>query len=224
MLAHELRNPLAAITHATHLLKRGAGENRTPELDMIERQSANLVRLVNDLLDVARISRGLIELQRELLDLTPIVRSGAEAARGKVEQHKHVLNVAVPDFPLCVEGDRVRLEQVVSNLLENAIKYTPTGGRVNVTLAEEGGEAVLRVSDSGIRLTPANIERIFDVFTQVDSSLAPCRRRIGLGLTVVRRVVEASTAAGSMRRSEGPDRGSEFIVRLPLEIGGTRSK
>lgn len=215
MLAHELRNPLETITHAVHLLKHGAGD-RAPRLrDVMERQTIRLARLVNDLLDVARVSRGLIELQRENLDLIPIVRLSAEAAQHKVEQRRHVLTVAVPDAPVCVEGDRVRLEQVVANLLENAIKYTEPGGRIGMTLSEEGDQAVLRVSDNGIGLAPESLDHVFEVFTQVSSSLARSSGGLGLGLTVVRRVLELHEGHIEAH-SAGLGQGSEFVVRLPL--------
>jgi two-component system CheB/CheR fusion protein len=215
MLAHELRSPLAAIAYAIYLLKREP-ENGEPRMyEMIERQTAHLVRLVNDLLDVARISRGLVELQREPLDLTPILRYGVESVRGKVEQRHHTLTLSVPDFPVCVDGDRVRLEQVVINLLENAIKYTEPGGRIEVSLSEDANEAVLEVADSGIGLTPESIDRVFEVFTQVDSTLARAGGGLGLGLTVVRRVIELH--GGRIEaRSAGLKRGSQFVVRLPL--------
>lgn len=216
MLAHELRNPLGTVTHAVHLLKHGAGDNAPRLHDVMERQTIRLVRLVNDLLDVARVSRGLIELQRETLDLIPIVRLSAEAALNKVEQRRHVLTVSVPDASVCVEGDRVRLEQVVANLLENAIKYTEPGGRIGMTLTEEGGEAVLRVTDNGIGLAPESLDHVFEVFTQVSSSLARSSGGLGLGLTVVRRILELH--GGRIEaHSAGLGQGSEFVVRLPLK-------
>jgi two-component system CheB/CheR fusion protein len=215
MLAHELRNPLGAITHAMHILKLGKDEHVPHMHAMIERQTGRLVRLVNDLLDVARVSRGLIELQRKPVDLTPIVRDAAEAARGKLDQRRHVLTVSVPDFPVAVEGDPVRLEQVVSNLLENAIKYTDPGGRISMSLAEEGAEGVLRIADNGIGIAPESIGQVFDLFTQVDTSRTRKGGGLGLGLTVVRRVMELHGGRIEVR-SPGLGKGTEFIARLPL--------
>jgi two-component system CheB/CheR fusion protein len=216
MLAHELRNPLGAITHAVHLLKQGSSDAAPRLHDMMERQTIRLVRLVNDLLDVARVSRGLIELQRETLDLIPVVLLSVDAARERAEQRRHVLTVSVPDGPVCVEGDRVRLEQVVANLLENAIKYTEPGGRIDVKVSEDGSDAVLRVADNGIGLAPESLEQVFEVFTQVNSSLARSSEGLGLGLTVVRRVLELH--GGRIEAlSAGLGQGSEFVVRLPLK-------
>jgi two-component system, chemotaxis family, CheB/CheR fusion protein len=213
MLAHELRNPLGAISHAITVLKQGSPQHVQAMHAMIERQCGRLVRLVNDLLDVARVSRGLIELKREPIDLVTIVREATEAARGRLESQRHVLTVSVPDFPVGVEGDPVRLEQVVANLLENAIKYTPPGGRISISLSEEGGESVIRVRDNGIGIPPANIRQVFDIFTQLQPSLTG-GGGLGLGLTVVRRILELH--GGRIEaRSEGKGMGSEFIARLP---------
>jgi two-component system CheB/CheR fusion protein len=214
MLAHELRNPLGPISHAVHLLKRGGGD--APKLHaMIERQTIRLVRLVDELLDVARISRGLIELKRAPVDLATIARQAIEASRARADQRQHTLVASIPDAPVCVDGDAVRLEQVVSNLLENAIKYTNAGGRISVALTEEGSDAALSVADNGIGLEPGAQERIFDLFTQVDGSLARSGGGLGLGLTVVRRVLEMH--GGRIEaHSAGLGRGSEFVVRIPL--------
>lgn len=214
MLAHELRNPLGPISHAVHLLKRGMGD--APKLyEMIDRQTVRLVRLVDELLDVARISRGLIELKREPVSLTQIVRESAEASRPRVEQRRHVLELLVPEAQLYVDGDAVRLEQVIANLIENAVKYTEPGGRVAVSLTQVAQEAVLSVADSGIGLEAKTLERIFDPFTQVDSSLARAGGGLGLGLTVVRRVLDMH--GGRIEaRSAGLGSGSEFVVRIPL--------
>lgn len=214
-LAHELRNPLGAITHAVHLLVRGTAEHSGRLHLMIERQTRRLVRLVDDMLDVARIGRDLIEVKRQPLDLTLLVNNAAEAAAGRLEERNHVLSVSTPSAPVYVNGDAVRLEQVVSNLLENAIKYTEPGGRIVILLTEEGSTAVLRVIDNGIGLAPEAFERVFSLFAQIDSSADGSSGGLGLGLTVVRRVLELH--GGSIHAwSAGLGQGSEFTVRLPL--------
>lgn len=216
MLAHELRNPLAPLLHTIHLLRRGKVEPTTMKhYELMERQTHRLVRLVDDLLDVARISRGLIDLKREVVDLNRIVQEAANAAEARVEQYGHTLSLNLPEVPLRAKGDPVRLEQVVANLIENAVKYTPAGGRIAVTLSQERAEALLSVRDSGIGLAPEVLERIFDLFAQVDSTLARAGGGLGLGLTVVRRVLELHGGRVEAR-SAGLGQGSEFIVRLPL--------
>ena len=214
MLAHELRNPLAPLLHTIHLLLRGV-EPTTKHYELMDRQTQRLARLVDELLDVARISRGLIELTRETVDLSALVREAANAATARVEQRRHTLTITVPDGPLNVDGDRVRLEQIIANLVENAVKYTAAGGQIWLTLTEEDGEAALSVRDTGIGLAPDMLDRIFDLFTQIDSTLARSGGGLGLGLTVVRRLLELH--GGRIEaRSPGLGHGSEFIVRLPL--------
>jgi two-component system CheB/CheR fusion protein len=221
MLAHELRNPLTPIRHAIHLLRHPQPDQSPTHLyDMIDRQTVRLVRLVDELLDVARISRGLIELKRETLDLGVLVRHAADACRARIEERGHTLSLEVPGTGLLVDGDSVRVEQVISNLLENAAKYTLPGGRITLTLARVNGEAVLSVRDTGIGLEPAVLERIFDLFTQVDNSLVRSGGGLGLGLAVVRRVLELH--GGYIEaHSAGLGQGSEFIVRLPALSAAT---
>ena len=216
MLAHELRNPLAPITHTLALLRGGTADPGTMKAyDLLERQTRRLVRLVDELLDVARISRGLIELKRESVDLGALVRQVVEAARARIEQYHHIVSLDLPERAVCVNGDPVRLEQVVSNLLENAVKYTPSGGRIALQLVAENGDAVLSVRDHGIGIAPQMLEHIFELFAQVDSTLARAGGGLGLGLTVVRRVLELH--GGRIEaRSPGLGHGSEFIVRLPI--------
>jgi two-component system CheB/CheR fusion protein len=214
MLAHELRNPLATIMHSVHVLPSSDEAVSAPKL-MIERQAQNLVRLVDELLDVARISRGSIELQREPVDLAAIAREAAKAASHRAAELRHELTLALPDRPVLVDGDRIRLEQVISNLLENAVKYTDPGGRITLALTPDHGEAVLSVRDTGIGLAPEVLENVFDLFTQVDRSLSRTHGGLGLGLTLVRRVL-ALHGGSSVARSAGLGKGSEFIIRLPL--------
>jgi two-component system, chemotaxis family, CheB/CheR fusion protein len=216
MLAHELRNPLTPIRHAIHLLRHPRPDQSASHLyDMIDRQTVRLVRLVDELLDVARITRGLIELKRETVDLSVLVRHAAEAGRPRMEDRGHTLSLNMPDTGVLVDGDAVRLEQVISNLLENAAKYTDPGGQITLTLAQVNGEAILSVRDTGIGLEPAVLERIFDLFTQVDNSLVRSGGGLGLGLAVVRRVLELHGGHIEVR-SAGLGQGSQFIVRLPV--------
>jgi two-component system CheB/CheR fusion protein len=216
MLAHELRNPLAPIMHAVALLRRGDGGTTASKLyDMIERQTRRLVRLVDELLDVARISRGIIELKSEPVDLGALVRETAAASRSNIEERGHELTLTLPEMPVWVNGDAVRLEQVVSNLLDNAAKYTAPGGRIAVKLTQDQGQALVSVCDNGIGLAPDTLESIFDLFSQVDRSLAHSRGGLGIGLTLVRRVLDLH--AGRIEaRSGGLGKGSEFRVRLPM--------
>ena len=216
MLAHELRNPLAPIVHALLLLRPLTTDPAAARLNaMIERQSQRLARLVDDLLDVARISRGVITLKRERVELYAVARQSAEASRARMEERHQELSLSLPERPLVVDGDPVRLEQVIANLLDNAAKYTEPGGTIRLAVAQEGNEAVLSVKDSGIGLAPEVLESIFEPFTQVDRSLGRASGGLGLGLSVVRRLLELH--GGRIEaRSAGLGQGSEFIVRLPL--------
>ncbi|MDE2261039.1 MAG: response regulator, partial [Gammaproteobacteria bacterium] len=217
MLAHELRNPLAPITHAVHLLHNRHADPASVKLyEMMERQTQRLVRLVDELLDVARISRGLIAIKRDPVDLVAVVREAAEASRSRIDQAHHELSLVLPEEPVLVSGDSVRLEQVVCNLLENAAKYTPPGGQITLTLRrQEADEAVLIVRDTGIGLESATVDGIFELFTQVDRSLAHSGGGLGLGLAVVRRILELH--GGRIEaQSAGLGAGTEFIVRLPV--------
>ena len=220
MLAHELRNPLTPIAHAIHLLQQDVAGVANPKLyAMIERQTQRLARLVDELLDVARISHGHIELRRGRLDLVAIAQHAADASRVRIEERRHELSIALPQWPVPVDGDPVRLEQVITNLLENAAKYTEPGGRIQLRVTQDRDQAVLSVRDSGIGVAPENLETIFELFTQVDSSLARQGGGLGIGLTLVRRVLELH--GGHIEaRSAGVGHGTEFIVRLPLATSG----
>ena len=187
MLAHELRNPLTPITHAVHLLQRESfGGSPAVLYAMIGRQSQRLVRLVDDLLDLARINRGHIELRNSLVNLTTVVQDAAESVRVRMEERRHEIKISVPFSPVCVDGDAARLEQIVSNLLDNAAKYTNLGGRIEVNLTEQAGQAVLSVRDNGIGLATDDLEHIFELFDQVDRSLSRSGGGLGIGLTLVR--------------------------------------
>ncbi|MDG3002267.1 hybrid sensor histidine kinase/response regulator [Paludisphaera mucosa] len=216
MLAHELRNPLAAISSATQVAKRGrAKEQLDWGLDVIERQGRHLSRMIDDLLDASRITRGVIDLHREPVDLAPILRSAVETARPLIDQKQHAISVQIDAGRMGVEGDATRLEQVFVNLLNNAAKYTDAGGRLSLSARAEGGRVVVRVRDTGMGMTPEFLARAFDLFVQGDRSAARSEGGLGIGLTLVKSLVEmhgGSVAASSA----GPGLGSEFAVRLPL--------
>jgi signal transduction histidine kinase len=183
---------------------------------VIERQTDLMTRLVDDLLDVSRISRGKIELRRERVDLRDVVQAAVETNQPLVAACRHELTVSAPDSPAWVLGDRYRLTQVVSNLLHNAAKYTPPGGRVRLGVERDGSAAVVRVADSGVGIRADQLDRVFDLFVQVESPDGRLAQSgLGIGLALVKRLVEmhGGTVAA---QSEGPGLGSEFVVRLPL--------
>jgi signal transduction histidine kinase/ActR/RegA family two-component response regulator len=221
MLAHELRNPLAPIRNALQLVRMicpvPAAEG-SRAYDIIERQVEHLVRLVDDLLDVSRIASGKIKLQKEIVDLATIVSRAVEGARPIIDARRHALEVTLPEYALPVEADPVRLSQVLWNLLNNAAKYTPEGGRIGLTAAKEQGEAVVRVRDTGLGISAEMLPKVFDLFTQMERTLARAEGGLGIGLTLVRRLTEmhGGRVAASSR---GPGQGSEFVVRLPIAPG-----
>jgi signal transduction histidine kinase/ActR/RegA family two-component response regulator len=219
MLGHELRNPLMPIRNTLVILQR-PGPPRDPELHerayrIIDRQVRHMVRLVDDLLDVSRIESGKIELRRQRIDVIETVRQAVESCQELVRAQQHELVLDLPEGPLEIEADPTRLEQVLCNLLNNAAKYTEPRGHIEVRVRREGEEVVLRVRDNGIGLSPESRERIFDLFMQADRALVRSEGGLGLGLTLVRQLVEmhGGTVAAA---SEGPGRGSEFTVRLPV--------
>ncbi|HKP11032.1 MAG TPA: PAS domain-containing protein [Blastocatellia bacterium] len=216
MLAHELRNPLAPIRNAAQVLKLigPADANQQWAREIIERQTQHLTRLVDDLLDVSRITQGKITLAREPLDLATVVQRAVEISRPLIEARHHQLTVALAPEPLRVEGDSTRLVQVVGNLLNNAAKYTDEGGHIRVEAAREGQEAVIRVRDNGMGLPADLLPHVFDLFTQADRSLDRSQGGLGIGLTLVRQLAELHGGRVEAR-SDGPAKGSEFILRLP---------
>jgi signal transduction histidine kinase len=228
MLAHELRNPLAPIRNALEILRlRGVGahdEAAGQAWDMVERQTGHLSRLVDDLLDVSRITRGKINLERAPVEVGEVVRRAVETSRPVIEARRHKLDVRMPPRLVWVEGDLTRLAQVVLNLLNNAAKYTEEGGHITLTLdapAPEDGrpaEVVLRVRDTGVGIPPEMLPRVFDLFTQVDRTLDRSQGGLGIGLTLVRRLVEMHGGRAEAH-SEGAGKGSEFVVRLPALAG-----
>jgi PAS domain S-box-containing protein len=217
MLSHELRNPLAAILNALHLLRLQKYEDPVQQRarGIIERQVQQLTRLVDDLLEVARITSGRFRLQQEYVDLRGIVDRAVEVVRPLIAQRQHELSVSLPPEPVWLFADPTRTEQVVVNLLTNAAKYTDERGRVWLTLRQEEDEAVLRVRDSGLGIASDLLPRIFDLFTQADRSLDRAQGGLGVGLTVVQRIVEMH--GGTVEASSaGLGHGSEFTVRLPV--------
>jgi signal transduction histidine kinase/DNA-binding response OmpR family regulator len=219
MLAHELRNPLAPIRNAVQILKHSKAREEEFEWarDIIDRQLLQLVRLVDDLLDVSRITRGKIILQLEPLDAAAVVARAVETSRPFLDARGQFLTVEMPQETVHIRGDETRLAQVLSNLLNNAAKFTPEGGKISITLERAGDEAIFHVRDTGIGIPAEMLSTIFDLFTQVDRSLDRSQGGLGIGLTLVRRLVEMH--GGSVEaHSAGLNQGSEFVVRLPVLI------
>jgi PAS domain S-box-containing protein len=219
MLAHELRNPLAPIRNAVELMRQVETIDPTfqPSREMVERQVKHLGRLVDDLLDVSRITQGSIRLRKEVVDLGTIVQRAVEGNRPLIESRAHTLSLGLPAEPVRLEADATRLEQVISNLLNNAAKYTLPGGHIWVTAAREGEEAVVRVRDTGIGIPPDVLDRVFEPFVQQSNgSLARTEGGLGVGLTLVRSLVEMH--GGRVEASSpGLGQGSELVVRLPAQ-------
>ena len=214
-LAHELRNPLAPITTAVEILGHArAGDSTTRAREIIARQTAQLTQLVDDLLDVSRITQDKIKLNLLVLDLAQVVAQAVETTRAPFEARKHHLSIELPDQTLPVLGDRVRLIQIVTNLLNNAAKYTADGGRITLRVNQADSQIVMTVTDNGIGMPVQMLERVFDMFTQLDAPSAQ-RDGLGIGLALVKRLVEMHGGAVEAR-SDGPGRGSEFVVRLPI--------
>ena len=214
MLGHELRNPLSPIVTALQLLKlRGDGQSGKA-LEIVERQVQYLIRLVDDLLDVSRITRGTIQIKKRLLRLQDVVAQGAEIAMPLIEQRRHHLDIHLPP-ELRLNGDEARLAQVVSNLLTNAAKYTDPGGCITVEARRQGGEIVLEVKDDGIGISAELLPHVFDMFTQERQAADRSRGGLGIGLTIVRNLVELH--GGTVQaESAGLGKGSTFTVRLPV--------
>jgi PAS domain S-box-containing protein len=214
MLGHELRNPLSPILTALQLMRLRGSDGSERERTVIERQVKHLTRLVDDLLDVSRIARGKVELKEELVELAEVVAKAVEMTSPLLEQRTHTFDLDVPRNGLPLRGDPVRLSQVVSNLLTNAAKYTPSGGHITVRGTEEQGHVVLRVRDRGIGIAPDMLPHIFDLFVQERQALDRSQGGLGLGLPIVRNLVEHHGGTVSAY-SEGRGTGSEFVVRLP---------
>jgi two-component system, sensor histidine kinase len=217
MLAHELRNPLGAILSAAQLICNDShNEQAVAKADeVIRRQGQHMVRLLDDLLDVARVTRGKITLRKEVVDLTDLVHDAVAAVRPHITARYQDFSAEIPETPIYVRGDATRLEQIQVNLLTNASKYSPPGEQIRLRLTREGGDAVLSVRDTGLGIAPEMLDRIFDLFVQSDETIDRSAGGLGVGLTLVRSLVELH-GGQVVARSAGLACGSEFIVRLPL--------
>lgn len=217
VLGHELRNPIMALGAGLHFLQRG-GERSSKAGDIhaqMSRQVAHLTRLVDDLLDISRIDQGKIALNKAPVSLQAVLDFALEASRPQIDAQKHTLTVDVLEAPTWLEGDSTRLAQVVSNLLNNAAKYTPAGGRIRLAARVSGGVAVIEVSDNGIGIPQEMQAQIFGLFTQVKSPVERAQEGLGIGLALVRELVELHGGTVALTRS-APGQGSTFTVRLPL--------
>jgi signal transduction histidine kinase/ActR/RegA family two-component response regulator len=219
LLGHELRNPLAAIHSAAQLLAPAAARDPAlgPTQQVIRRQSQHMSRLLDDLLDLSRVTRGKIELRKQAVELAVVVADAVAASRALLEGRRHRLTVSLPPEPVALEADPTRLGQVFANLLNNAAKYTDPGGRISLTARREGGEVVVRVRDSGVGIPPDMLGRIFEPFVQLGRSRGRSQGGLGMGLTLVRALLDMHGGRVTAH-SEGPGCGSEFVLRLP--VGG----
>ena len=223
VLSHELRNPLAMIQTALDLMNYAemTGAKFEWERAMIARQTRHLKRLVDDLLDVSRISRGRIELQKEIVELATVVAEAVETVQPQLDKRHQEIHISLPKEPLRLEADPTRLEQILLNLLTNAAKYTDAGGRIGLIVERHDGEVVVRVRDSGIGITPEMLPRIFDLFVQDEHQRDRSLGGMGIGLSLVKNLV-AMHGGSITAHSQGPGMGSEFVVRLPV-LSGTQA-
>ena len=219
ILAHELRNPLAPIRNGLQIMRLGKGDPEAIEQAraMMERQLGQMVHLVDDLLDLSRISRGKIELRKERVELSKIIQQAVETCRPLIESNRHDLTITLPPGPIYVDADVTRLTQVFSNLLNNAAKYTEHGGRVQLAVQRREGEVVVSVKDNGVGIPAHMLPRVFEMFTQVDRNLERSQGGLGIGLSIVKRLVEMHGGCVGVE-SDGPGLGSEFFVRLPVVL------
>ncbi len=224
-LAHELRNPLAPVRNAVQVLRMiGPTE---PDLvwvrEVIERQVQQLTRLIEDLMDVSRISRGKLELRKENIDLAKAILGAVETSRPLIDEHAQQLFVTLPPVPVIVEADEVRLTQVFMNLLTNAAKYSEQGGRIDLHAERQGSDVVVSVKDTGIGIAASDLATIFQMFSQVERALSRSQGGLGIGLCLAKRLVEMH-GGGIEVKSEGLGKGSEFVVRLPIVVERTYSE
>lgn len=216
-LAHELRNPLAPIRNGLQILRiaRDDAEVAEQALAMMERQVGQMVRLIDDLMDLSRVNRGQIELRKSRVELAAVVDQAVEASRPLIEERRHLFSIEIEGSPLVVDADTTRLAQVFSNLLNNAAKYTEPGGQIRFRVVRRGREAVIAVSDNGMGIPPEMLQAVFEIFTQVDRSLERAQGGLGIGLSLVKKLVEMHGGRVEAR-SDGLGRGSEFVVALPV--------
>jgi PAS domain S-box-containing protein len=220
VLAHELRNPLAPIRTGLEVMRLAAEDRAAIEevRATMDRQSQQMVRLIDDLLDVSRITRGRVDLRTSRVELASVVESALETVRSLIAEMEHHLEIDIARQPIILEADPTRLGQVISNLLNNAAKYMPRGGNIRLSAWREGATAVISIRDTGIGIPADMIDRVFDMFVQVEGSLERSHGGLGIGLTLVKRLVEMH--GGTIEaRSDGPNTGSEFIIRLPAIVG-----
>ncbi len=214
-MSHELRNPLAAIRNAVTLATRsGTREDLEWSRDVTARQLKNLAHLIDDLLDVSRISQRKIQLRKEVVDAIPLLRHAVETVKPLVEERKHELLLSFTSTEMSIEADTTRMEQMLVNLLANAAKYTPVGGHIQLTAGMEGAEFVCRVRDNGVGISAELLSQMFDLFVQADQSLARSEGGLGIGLSLVRSLAELHGGTITAT-SDGPGKGSEFVLRLP---------
>jgi signal transduction histidine kinase len=218
-VAHELRNPLSAVRNASEYVHVRLQAMREPQLQAMnevgQRQLNSMTRMIDDLLDITRIRLDKVELRKERVSVGTIVQQGVDSCLSLIQASRHQLTVSLPDQPLWVEGDALRLTQVVSNLLNNAAKYTPEGGQILVSGESSGAEAVIRIRDNGIGIPHSMLPRVFDLFAQGDAARERTQGGLGIGLTVVRRLVELHGGRVAVH-SDGIGKGSDFVVRIPL--------
>jgi CheY-like chemotaxis protein len=216
-LAHELRNPLAPLRNGLQVMKlakKDAGQVEQAR-SMMERQLGHMVRLIDDLMDMSRISRGKIELRKERVELAKVLQHAIETSRPLIEAGDHDLTISVPSQPIYVDADPTRLAQVFANLLNNAAKYTEKGGQITLAVQRKAGEVVVSVQDTGVGIPAHMLPKLFEMFMQVDRSLERSQGGLGIGLSLVKRLVEMH--GGSVEaHSDGPGKGSEFVVRLAV--------
>jgi PAS domain S-box-containing protein len=218
-LAHELRNPQSVLSNSAGVLRRYAADDVRLKAvaDMIDRQVRQTQRLIEDLSDLVRSSRGAIQLRLQPLDLREMAHLAADAVQSVIAERHHELATVVPDLPVFVDGDADRIQQVMINLLRNAARYTPPGGRISLSVAAEGGEGVVRIHDTGVGIPSGQLREIFELFTQGHPDNVESRAGMGIGLALARELVELH--GGTIQaRSDGVGKGSEFIVRLPLGV------
>jgi PAS domain S-box-containing protein len=215
VVAHEMRNPLSAVSSGIKVLDRTLVPDHDDVLRMMDRQVEYLARLVNDLLDVSRIHQGRLVVSKKLIHMSDIVHSAVEICRAAIERKGHELKVSVPEQPIVINGDQQRLSQVLVNLLDNAAKYTPDGGEIVVSARQEGAHALLVVEDNGVGIPLAEAPHIFEVFKQVQQKDGSHKEGLGIGLYLVKMLIEAH--GGTIEaRSDGAGHGSKFLVALPL--------